>query len=250
MEISEANPKRSEFKEVPESRKVRRISGSSVSSMDIVGTAQVHYGNTPLYETEFERKAVEESDARHMHEDESTKSFEVHISEIGIIGMKSGVVLDFLKVQVAVQDEIDCIMRYEVVELVKFSDCKQGTCTEGIWIENSKGDIDRYCIGAKQAAKHAAKQVAYDHGNEVRQTTIALLTFPLLVSIVISNFCDSDMIQSVTLFHAVMGELARTEQGFEWYTCMKHGLEERERGHDEFRQTGVKYDHPRWQGLP
>ena len=115
--------------------------------------------------------------------------------------MKSGVVLDFLKVQVAVQDEIDCIMRYEVVELVKFSDCKQGTCAEGSWIENSKGDIVRYCIDAKQAAK--------DHGNEVRQTTIALLTFPLLLRNVISIFCDSDMIQSVTLFHALMGELAR-----------------------------------------
>ena len=193
--------------------------------MDIVGTAQADYGNTQLSETEFERKAVEESDARHMHEDESTKSFEVHISEIDIIGAKSGVVLDFLKVQVAVQDEIDCTIRYEVVELVKFSGCKQGTCAEDSWIENSKGDIVRYCIGAKQAVKHAA----YDHGNEVRQTTIALLTFPLLLSIVITIFCDSDMIQSVTLFHALMGELARTEQGFEWYTCMMHGLEERAR---------------------
>ena len=163
-----------------------------------------------------------------MHEDESTKSFEVHISEIDIIGVKSGVVLDFLKVQVAVEDEIDCIMRYEVVELAKFSDCKQGTCADGSWIENRKGDIVRYCIDAKQAAKHAEKQAAYDHGNEVRQTTIALLTFLLLFSIVISIFCDSDMIQSVTLFHALMGELALAEQGFEWYTCMKHGLEEGE----------------------
>ena len=58
MEISEANLKRSEFKEVPESRKVRWISRSSVSFMDIVGTAQVDYGNTQLSETEFERKAV------------------------------------------------------------------------------------------------------------------------------------------------------------------------------------------------
>ena len=46
MEVSETNLKCSESKEVPESRKVRRISGSSVSSMDIVGTAQVDYGNT------------------------------------------------------------------------------------------------------------------------------------------------------------------------------------------------------------
>ena len=67
MEISEVNLKRSEFKEVPESRKVRRISGSTVCSMDIVGTAQADYGNTQLSETEFERKADEESDARHMH---------------------------------------------------------------------------------------------------------------------------------------------------------------------------------------
>ena len=147
MEISEANLKGSEFKEVPESRKVRRISGSTVCSMDILGTAQADYGNTQLSETEFERKADEESDARHMHEDESTKSFEVHISEIDIIGVKSGVVSDFLKVQVAVQDEIDCIVRYEVVELVKFSDCKQGTYAEGSWVENSKG------IDAKQDAK-------------------------------------------------------------------------------------------------
>ena len=44
----------------------------------------------------------------------------------------------------------------------------------------------------------------------------------------ISIFCDSEKIKSVTLFHALMGELARTEQGFEWYTCMKHGLEEGE----------------------
>ena len=224
MEISEANLKRSEFKEVLESRKVRRISGSTVCPMDTMGMAQADYGSTKLSETEFERKAGGESDARHKHEDESTKSFEVHISEIDIIGVKSGVVLDFLKVQVAVQDEIDCTMRYEVVELVKFSDCKQGTCAEGSWIENSKGDIVRYCIDAKQDAK----QAAYDHGKEVRQTTIALLIFSLLFSIVISIFCDSDMIQSVTLFHALMGELARTEQGFEWFSCMKHGLEEGE----------------------
>ena len=76
-------------------------------SMDIVGTEQADYGNTQSSETEFERKADEESEARHMHEDESTKSFEVHISEIDISGVKSGVVLDFLKVQVAVQDEIE-----------------------------------------------------------------------------------------------------------------------------------------------
>ena len=52
MEISEANLKRSEFKEVPESRKVRRISGSTVCSMDIVGTAQADYSNTQLSESE------------------------------------------------------------------------------------------------------------------------------------------------------------------------------------------------------
>ena len=99
-------------------------------------------------------------------------------------------------------------MKYEVVELVKFSDCKQGTYAEGSWIENSKGDNVRYSIDAKQAAKYAAKQAAYDHGKEVRQTTTALLIFPLLFSIVISIFCDSDIIQSVTLFHALMGERA------------------------------------------
>ena len=37
MEISEADLKRSEFEEVPESRKVRRINGLVVCSMDIVG---------------------------------------------------------------------------------------------------------------------------------------------------------------------------------------------------------------------
>ena len=42
------------------------------------------------------------------------------------------------------------------------------------------------------------------------------------------------MVQSVTLFHALMGELARTEQGFEWYTCTEHGLEE---GEGEGRQV-------------
>ena len=41
MEISEADLKHSEFEEVPESRKVRRINGLVVCSMDIVGAAQV-----------------------------------------------------------------------------------------------------------------------------------------------------------------------------------------------------------------
>ena len=41
LEISEADLKRRELEEVPESRKVRRINGLVVCSMDIVGAAQV-----------------------------------------------------------------------------------------------------------------------------------------------------------------------------------------------------------------
>ena len=43
VEITEATPKRSELEEVQESRKVRRINGLAVCSMDIVGAAQADY---------------------------------------------------------------------------------------------------------------------------------------------------------------------------------------------------------------
>ena len=45
MEISEADLKRSESEDVPESRNVRRINGLAVCSMDIVGAAQADYDN-------------------------------------------------------------------------------------------------------------------------------------------------------------------------------------------------------------
>ena len=100
-EISEADLKRSEFEEVCESRKVRRINGLVVCSMDIVGAAQADYDNPQLSGEEFERKGDEESDAVHTHEGEPMKSFEVPISERDIIGVKSGAVLDPAKVQAA-----------------------------------------------------------------------------------------------------------------------------------------------------
>ena len=52
-----------------------------------------------------------------MHTDESEpmKSFEVPIPERDIVGVKSGVVLDPAKVQVARQKEIDSIARHEVL---------------------------------------------------------------------------------------------------------------------------------------
>ena len=67
MEISEADLKRSESEEVPESKKVRRINGLAVCIMDIVGAAQADYDNPQLLGREFERKADEEVDAVHTH---------------------------------------------------------------------------------------------------------------------------------------------------------------------------------------
>ena len=81
MEISEADLKRGEFEEVPESRKVRRINGLVVCSVDIVGAAQADYDNPQLSGEELERKADEESDAVHTHKGEPMKNFEVPISE-------------------------------------------------------------------------------------------------------------------------------------------------------------------------
>ena len=52
---------------------------------------------------EIKRKAVEESDAVHTHEGEPMKIFEVTIPERDFVGVKSGVVLDPAKVQVARQ---------------------------------------------------------------------------------------------------------------------------------------------------
>ena len=40
VENTEANPKRSELEEMPESRKVRKINGLAVCSVDVVGAAQ------------------------------------------------------------------------------------------------------------------------------------------------------------------------------------------------------------------
>ena len=186
IEISEADLKRSEFEEVPESRKVRRINGLAVCSMDIVGAAQADYDN-------FERKADEESDAVHTHEREPMKSFEVPISERDIIGVKCGVVLDPAKVQAARQKEIDRIARHEVVELVKMSECKQGGAhVKGDFVDDNKGDIVRSRI--------VAKQVAYDPRDDVSQSTPALLVFRLLLSIAVSDasiFGGRAVVQSV-----------------------------------------------------
>ena len=57
VEITEATPKRSELEEVPESRKVRKINGLAVCSMDIVGAGQADYDAPQSFVDEFERKA-------------------------------------------------------------------------------------------------------------------------------------------------------------------------------------------------
>ena len=121
--------------------------------------------------------------------------------------MKSSVVLDPVKVQVARQKEIDSIARHEVVELVKTSECKQGIHVKGGWVEDNKGDIVR--------SRFVSKQVAPDQRDDVSQTTPALLIFRLLLSIAVSIapiFCGSAVVLSVwdisvAFFHAVMDEL-------------------------------------------
>ena len=119
-----------------------------------------------------------------------------------------------------IANEIDCIARYEVVESVRISEFKQGTYAEGGWIENGKGYIVHYCIDANCYGKR-----------DPRQTIIALLIFLLLlfsiVDFVMLIFCGSNVILSVASSHAVMGETARTEQGFEQH-ALKHGLMEGE----------------------
>ena len=136
-------PKRSELEEMPESRKVRKINCLAVCSIGVVGAAQADYDDPRLSGDEFMRKAAEESGALHTHEGEQMKSFEVPIQERDIVGVKSGNVSDPAKVQVARQKEIDSIERHEVVELVKTSECKQGTHVKGGWFEDNKGDIVR-----------------------------------------------------------------------------------------------------------
>ena len=115
VENTEATPKRSELKEVPESRNVRKINGLAVCSMDIVGAAQADYDDQQPFGDEFKRMAGEESDAVRTHEGEPMKSFEVPIPDRDIVGVKSSVVLDPAKVQAARQKEIDSIARHEVV---------------------------------------------------------------------------------------------------------------------------------------
>ena len=106
------------------------------------------------------------------------------------------------------QKEIDSIARHEVVELVRTSECKQGTHVKGGWVEDNKGDIVR--------SRFVAKQVAYDQRDDVSQTTTpALLIFRLLLSIAVSIapiFCGSAVVLSVwdisvAFFHTVMNEL-------------------------------------------
>ena len=62
---------------MPESRKVRKINGLVVCSIDIVGAAQADYDDPRSSDDELKRKAAEESDAVHTHEGEPMKSFEV-----------------------------------------------------------------------------------------------------------------------------------------------------------------------------
>ena len=176
-------------------------------STDTVGAAQADYDDPRSFGGEFKPKAGEESDAVHTHESEPMKSFEVPIPERDIVGVKSGVVLDPAKVQVARQKEIDSIARHEVVELVKTSACKHGVHVKGGWVEDNKGDIVR--------SRFVAKQVPYDQRDDVSQTTPTLLVFRLLLSIAVSIapiFCGSAVVLSmwdisVAFFHAVMDEL-------------------------------------------
>ena len=69
VEITEATPKRSELEEMPESRKVRKINGLAVCSIDIVGATQADYDNPRSSDDELKRKTAEESDAVHTHEE-------------------------------------------------------------------------------------------------------------------------------------------------------------------------------------
>ena len=68
--------------------------------------------------------------------------------------------------------ETDSIARHEVVELVRTSECKQGTHVKGGWVEDTKGDIHR--------SRFVAKQVAYDQRDDVSRTSPALLILRLL----------------------------------------------------------------------
>ena len=135
---------------MPESRKVRKINGLVVCSIDIVDAAQADYDDPRSSDDELKREAADESDAVHTHEGQPMKSFEVPIPERDIVGVKSGVVLDPVKVQVARQKEIDSNARHEVVELVRTSECKQGTHVKGGWVKDNKGDIVRSRFVAKQ----------------------------------------------------------------------------------------------------
>ena len=141
-------------------------------SIDIVGAVQADYDDPRSSDDALKRKTAEDSDAVHTHGGEPVKSFEAPNPERDIVGVKSGVVLDPVKVQVARQKEIDSIARHEVVELVRTSECKQGTHVKGGWVEDNKGDIVR--------SRFVAKQVAYDQRGDVSQTTPALLIFRLL----------------------------------------------------------------------
>ena len=207
VEISEAALKRSEDEDVPESRKVRKINGLAVCSMDIVGAAQADCDAPQLLENGSEQKAGGDTDAVHTHEGEPMKSFKVPIPEQDIIGVKSGPVLDPAKVQAARQKEIDSIARHEVVELVATSECKQGAHVKGGWVEDTKGDVVR--------SRFVAKQVACNPRDDVSQSTPALLILRLLLSIAVSVapfFCGSVVVLSiwdisVAFFHAIMDEL-------------------------------------------
>ena len=109
VEITEATPKRSELEEMPESWKVRKIIGLVVCSIDIVGATQADYDDPTSSDDELKRKAAGESDAVLTHEGEPMKSFEVPILERDIVGVKSGAVLDPVKVQVARQKEMTAL---------------------------------------------------------------------------------------------------------------------------------------------
>ena len=186
-----------------ESRKVRKINGLPVCSLVIVGAVQADYDAPQSFGDEFEWNAGEESDAVHTHEGEPMKSLEVPILERDIEGVKSSVVFDAAKVQVARQKEVDSVARHELVELVKTSESKQGAHVTGS-VEDNKGDIVRFRL---------AKQVACHQRDDVSQSTPALLTFRLLLSIAVSIapiFCGSAVVlsiwdNSVAFFHAVTG---------------------------------------------
>jgi hypothetical protein len=193
------------------------LSGLAVNAMDMV--CRDYDLAHPSLEGATQ-SSTRDNDAIDIDVIEGRKAITAPVPSGPVIGVKSGEVLDPAKVVAGRQKELDNLYKHDVVKHVKISEAKGGVHVTGGWVEDNEGDLVR--------SRFVAKQVAYRLGDDVTQSTPALLVFRLLLSLACSMcpLFTSSMVFfaiwyiAVAFFHAIADELIFVRdlvpKGFRW----------------------------------